>query len=458
MPGQGHPAFNEAFDGRGRPRPGYREVSEKLDSLDSGKAIAATRRFLEERGADFGEPGERQPFTVDPVPRIFARSEWELIKRGVSQRLRALNAFLADAYSAMRIVREGVIPSRVIETSVFLEPLARNGAYPVQASVYGPDLVRVGDGNFKVLEDNLRTPSGLAFARAARGARLAAMPIEAECEPVEPATRLLAKALAGFDMDRGPEGAALLTDGPCSPAWFEHRELAASLGLPLVTPDQLWVGHDRLVRFAGSGGEIRILYNRSSHETLRDPDGELNTLGQAIAGPLTAGTLRCVNAFGCGLADDKALHCYVENIIRFYLGEEPVIDSVRSFDLGEPQVRAEVLENLETLVTKPRKGFGGKGIVFGPDATSEEIDRIREAIEDSPESFTAQEVVTLSTHPTLSGSSIEQRRVDLRPFAFRFGDEVEVADCGLTRFASDPSDPIVNSSSGGGAKDTCILR
>lgn len=453
-------AWNEATDRGGTPRDGYGPI---LDALEEEGAATARERVaagLREAGVTFG--GRSYP--VDPVPRVIPAERWDRLARGLEQRTRAVRRFVEDAYGDRRAATAGIIPERVIDESEFLEPLAgdrlRSGSWTLIA---GPDLVQSPDGEFLVLEDNLRTPSGFVYAAVAREATVELpRPDGGLADPAE-ALDLLAATIRGAGGNAGSAGArsvAVLTDGPGAAAWFEHRLLAGQLGADLVTPDRLTSRDGRLFA-ATTRGEtaVDVLYNRSSQESLRDREGGLTSLGRVLADPIRTGALACVNPFGAGLADDKAVHRYLDRLIDFYLGESPVLRSVPGFDLGEPDQLQSALARLPELVVKPRFSFGGKGVMIGPRASAEQLRQAESEIRKDPAAFVAQEMVELSVHPTAVGEHFEPRRVDLRLWVAASGDlpdEVTTLPLGLTRFAADADEHVVNSTHGGGAKDTWI--
>jgi uncharacterized circularly permuted ATP-grasp superfamily protein len=365
---------------------------------------------------------------LDPVPRVIAAADWERLSAGLIQRVRALDAWCADVYGERRIVRDGVVPERVIETIDTLEPSLRGLTLPRWVGIAGLDVVRAPDGRFLVLEDNLRTPSGMAYTIAARAA-------------IEP---LLQPAVAPAPLDGlramlqsviGPGRAAVLTDGPDNAAYWEHQRLAELLEIPLVEPDGLDVE------------AVDVVYRRTDAWQL---DSEV--------GRLLNGRVRVVNSFGVGVGDDKLAHAYVEDMVRYYLGEEPLIASVRTFDLGREEVLAEALDRIEELVIKPRSGYGGEGVVICPHAEPADVERTRVAVRDAPADYIAQELVPLSEHATVIDGELVPRHVDLRPFVFLgLEGEASVLPGGLTRVALDEGTLVVNSSQNGGAKDTWIL-
>jgi uncharacterized circularly permuted ATP-grasp superfamily protein len=454
--------FDEAFDAAGRVRPLYAELIGTLSRLDVAELAESVAEARAERGVSFVVDGVEEAFDLDPVPRLIAASEWSLIARGLAQRVRALDLFVADVYSEQRIVAAGVLPGRALESCGHFEPrLVGLRAAPVRTGVAGPDVVRGASGRFGVLEDNVRTPSGVAYALAARQCLDAHLPrmLADGRRPIDDAASLLAATLRAA----APEGAGepvtvLLSDGPDNSAWFEHRHLARMLDIPIVSLDDLSVVAGRLeARVDGSRRRIDVVYRRTDEDRLTDADGALTDVGAMLIEPIENGTLTCVNAFGTGVADDKLVHTYVEDMVRFYLGEEPMLPSVRTYDPHMPEHRDVVLDRIDELVVKPRTGYGGHGVVVSPHACEEDVRAVAKAVDAEPEAFVAQETVMISTHPTVIGDRLEPRHVDLRPFVYLVGDEARVLPGGLTRVALDRGALVVNSSQRGGGKDTWVM-
>jgi uncharacterized circularly permuted ATP-grasp superfamily protein len=410
---------------------------EALGVAELAERVSAASRTT---GVSFG--GDR-PFHVDPVPRVFTADEWTALEAGLIQRVLALEAFVADVYGDQRIVAAGLVPARVIESCDHYDPrVAELPEPPVRIGVAGLDVVRDEMGVLRVLEDNLRTPSGLAFMQAARDSVSAAFP------------DLPARPLDGALPRLPGESAVLLSDGPSNSAWYEHQRLAARLGIPLVTLADLETVRGRL---RANGRPVDTVYRRTDEDRLSDEHGRLTDVGAALYEPLRAGTLTCVNGFGTGVADDKLVHAYVDGMIRFYLREEPLLPSVHTYDLADPACLQEVLDRLDELVIKPRTGHGGEGVVVGPHAKVADLRDLSHAIRRDPHDYIAQDTIMLSSHPTVIDGRLEPRHVDLRPFVFVGPDSAAVAPGGLTRVALDRGALVVNSSQRGGGKDTWVL-
>jgi carboxylate-amine ligase len=450
--------LDEAIDADGEARGVYEELIPALEQLDLAEAESEIRAHLKLQGCEFKGDEGAEEFHLDVVPRVIEREEWEELEAGLRQRARALNAFIVDAYSEQRIVRDGVVPARLIETAENLEAEMVGVEIPgPRAPVIGFDIVRGLDGRFRVLEDNCLNPSGIAYAMAARTATDAFVALQppAERRDIAYAVELLSDVLTAAAPGGDPEApGALISEGEENSAWFEHSMLAERLGIPVIHPDDLEVRRGKLYG-ASAGGrpvELRVLYLRDKLAKLRDDDGH-PTWQHALLEPLRRGNLGTVAAFGAGVADDKLTHAYSEELIRFYLGEEPILPIVPTYDLAEEEARAEAFERLAELVVKPRAELGGRGVIIGKVASAEEREEAKQQAREKPEDYIAQETVHLSTHPTFCGGGLEPRHIDLRAFAY--GDEI--APGGLTRVALEKGSLIVNSNQGGGAKDTWVL-
>ena len=477
---------DEAVDADGGVRAGYGPVAGALDELGAVGVAAAVGAMAQERrtrGVVFGSfvDGrlEERAFPQCPVPRVVPAADWAHLSLGVEQRTRALNAFLADVYRPggrrrtdadrdAEIVRAGVVPERVVSASPGHRPAAVGLAAEGQQriTVSGLDLLR-GPAGWVVLEDNLRVPSGIGYALANRDSGRAALPrlyAAAEAaglaDPFE-ATALLRAALA----DAAPPGCdgvprlGLLTDGRHNTAWFEHRLLAAAIGAVIATPDTLWPRPDGgvAVQVDGERRPVDVLYRRFDEVELAahlTPTGA--PVDVLVGEAVRAGKLALANVPGNGVADDKATYRYVPEMIRFYLGEEPVLDSVPTWVLADPADLAAVRDRLHELVVKPVDGYGGSGVVFGPLSSSAELARLRAEVAATPHRFVAQEPVHFSTAPTVVDGLVAPRHVDLRVLAVA-GSTTRALPAPLTRMALEEGSLLVNSSRGGGSKDTWIL-
>jgi uncharacterized circularly permuted ATP-grasp superfamily protein len=444
----------------------YEALLEAVTERGAGQVRDGLQDRMGREGVCFRNEHGRKPFRVDPVPRMIARSEWEAVERGLAQRANALDAFIRDAYSDQRIVEAGVVPERVVSGSRLYDSRLRGVEVPrgTYVHVYGPDLVRDAEGVLVVLEDNLRTPSGISYLLAIRDAMGEELG-EAELRGIQPLDGELG-GLGGALALAAPEGVddpsiAVLTDGEGSPAFYEHCEAARRVGAPLVTLDELEIEREVLYRRDDHGNRVRVdvIYRRTDEAALLDPEGGLTPVGEKLGRSVGAGTLGVANAFGAGVGDDKLTHAYAEAMIRFYLEEEPLLRSARTLDLGDAGQREEALARADELVFKVRNRAGGLGVVVDPaDDEGPGLDRIRAAVAEHPEDYVAQERVTLSSLPTVGeDDTFEPRRVDLRPFLFRSQTGWSAIPSGLTRFAPTPDSLVVNSTQGGGGKDTWVL-
>ena len=452
--------FDEDRDLDGNFRPGYEPTLAALAGTDLEQLRAAVEQQLADDGVMFGG----QPFVVDPVPRLLAAEEWANLERGLVQRTRALNHFLTDVYGERRIISAGIVDAATVDGAEGYEPDLRDrdhrGAPP--APIIGFDLVRDPEGRFLVLEDNLRTPSGVAYLVAARRALAAVLPHgPPRPRPVDPVIyellgavlRAAAPATAGAD-----PVIVLISDGPGNVAFYEHSCIAQALGIPLVTPGQLRTEKDTLhVLLDGGPRAVDVVYRRTDEDRVRDEHGQMTPIAELLTPAWLAGQIGLVNAFGNGVADDKLVHSHVEDFVRFYLEEEPLISSVPTRALDTPEAGRDAIERLPELVIKPRHGHGGTGVTIGSHADEDQLAIARSELERHPERYIAQPIVPLSRHPTVIEGRLEPRHVDLRPFAF-LAHEVELAPGGLSRVAFDAGEMVVNSSRNGGGKDTWVLE
>ena len=438
------PTYDDAFAPDGTVRPHARDVIALVRSRDPGTLGRELRGRLRERGIRFESVDGDDTWHVDPVPRVIPADEWQPLADGLGQRVRALNAFVADAYGERRIVAEGVMPARVLTTAEGFEP-AMCGVSPadgVWTAVGGLDIVRDADGRWQVLEDNVRTPSGIGYWIAAREATLELLQPEHAPHPIDAAATALRNVL-------GPGNAVVLTDGQDNSAYWEHAFLAERMDVPLVVPADLEVREGRLHL---GGTPVDAVYRRTNADEVD------STVGALLQPVVAAGEVKLVNCLGTGIADDKLVHAYVHDMIRFYLDETPLLDQVETFDLGVPETLERALEVFDELVIKDRGSYGGIGVVIVPHAERKDVDALREKVIASPEDYVAQRLVGLSTHPTEIDGVLAPRHVDLRPFVLMTApDDIAVLPGGMTRIALDEGALVVNSSQNGGAKDTWIL-
>jgi uncharacterized circularly permuted ATP-grasp superfamily protein len=458
-------AWDESFRDDGAARPHYEALLAALADADLEGIDAGVRHDLRSRGAAFRGAGGDQEFRVDIVPRLIESEEWADVERGIAQRLRALNAFLVDVYADQQIVHDGLVPKRVVTSAVHYEPDMHGVPVPrgVAANAAGLDLVRCEDGRLHVLEDNLRTPSGYTYLMAARDVLDERLPDAAshiDRESVIDTVEALGRALRAA----APEGVddpqlALLSDGPQNSAWWEHELIAHELVIPVVALEDLSFRGGRMyARVDDDERPLDVLYRRTDEDRLRDDYGRPTRIAEVLLEPMRAGAVTVFNAFGAGVADDKLTHAYVEEMIRYYLREEPVLPSVTTFDLDDPGMLARALDEVDDLVFKERSGEGGYGVTIFAHATDADQQALIGELRRRPQDFIAQRRVTLSTHPTLVDGRLVPRHVDLRPFALQGGDEVHVIPGGLTRVAFAEGALVVNSSQNGGGKDTWVLR
>jgi uncharacterized circularly permuted ATP-grasp superfamily protein len=469
------PFRDELFELDGTPRPAAQALVAELGRLGPQGLVEAGRRrdaIFMQQGITFETSGEsgashERPFPLDLVPRVLSGGEWRAIKRGLAQRIRALNHFVDDIYHAREIVREGLVPWRLVAGCPHFAR-AVHGIRPpggVYCHVAGCDLVRDSDGSWRVIEDNVRIPSGISYVLENRAAMARLVPelfASYRVRPVDHYPQLLLGALRSVAPSAESEATVVVwTPGPLNSAYFEHAFLARQMGVELVEASDLVVRDDVLYMRTTRGLErVHAVYRRIDDDFVDPlefmPDSLLGVPGLVRA--YRAGSVAIANAFGTGVADDKAIYCFVPEMIRFYLGEEPILENVRTYLLSDREVREHVLERLGELVVKPTGESGGKGVMIGPHAGEAEIARMDALIRAHPERWIAQDVVRLSTVPTVAADgSLHPRHVDLRPFAV-FGERIDIVPGGLTRVALEEGSMIVNSSRGGGSKDTWVLE
>jgi uncharacterized circularly permuted ATP-grasp superfamily protein len=465
-----HPgvAFDEMVDAGGSVRPSYSAVYATLQQSTPAelKGIAeALASNYTQAGVTFDVGGVERPFPLDLVPRVIAAAEWDTIETGVAQRVRAMEAFLDDVYSDAKVIADGVVPSQLITTSAHYHRVVW-GVRPsngVRIHVAGVDLIRTPEGDVRVLEDNFRVPSGVSYVMTNRTAMITALPDAFAHQRIRSVAdypaRLLSALRKSSPVTDDPN-IVVLTPGVYNSAYFEHTLLARTMGVELVEGRDLECRRGKVFMRTTAGlRRVDVIYRRLDDDFL-DPvffrsDSMLGVPG--LVNAVRTGGVALANAIGNGVADDKLIYTYVPDLIRYYLHEDPIIANVDTWRLEEDEAREEVLDRLHELVVKPVDGSGGKGIVIGPRASREELDALRARVIADPRGWIAQPVVQLSTVPTLIDDVLRPRHVDLRPFAVNNGDSIYVLPGGLTRVALPEGELVVNSSQGGGSKDTWVL-
>jgi uncharacterized circularly permuted ATP-grasp superfamily protein len=468
-------AYDEMFRAPGRPRSHYRQLYSRLLNQPSGEL----RRSKQEADQSFfnqgitftvygRSEGTERIFPHDLLPRIIPSAEWEVIERGLKQRIIALNLFLKDVYHERRILKDGVIPGEVIYTCRHFRRQMRGVrvSRDVYVSICGTDLIRTPDGRFVVLEDNLRVPSGVSYMLTSRKVMKQIFPtLFRKCgvRPIEQYSQALLSTLRAL----APEGRSnptivLLTPGVYNSAYFEHTYLARQMGIEMVEGRDLAV-HDNYVYMRTTSGlqRVDVIYRRVDDDFLDPlafrPDSSLGSAG--LFNAYRCGNVVLANALGTGVADDKAIYAYVPEIIRYYLSEEPILDNVETFLMTDEAQRNHVCGNLDRYVVKAVGESGGYGMLIGPHSTAEQREEFRLRILDDPRNYIAQPTLSLSTAPCfVDNERIEPRHIDLRPYVLYGGDEVTVVPGGLTRVALRKGSLVVNSSQGGGSKDTWVLQ
>ncbi|QEO08968.1 circularly permuted type 2 ATP-grasp protein [Protaetiibacter larvae] len=466
---KGSPPWDEMFASADAARDPYREIHAALARMTQdelrGRTEALANSYLAQ-GVTFDFAGEERPFPLDAVPRVIEQAEWAGVEAGVKQRVKALEAFLSDVYGTQRAVLDGVIPAGLISSSSHFhrEAAGIEPANGVRIQVSGIDLIRDEAGTWRVLEDNVRVPSGVSYVISNRRVMAQTLPelfVSMRVRPVGDYPQRLLGALRAS----APEGVedptvVVLTPGVYNSAYFEHTLLARLMGVELVEGRDLFCSGGRVyMRTTAGPTRVDVIYRRVDDEFL-DPlqfraDSMLGSPGLMLAARL--GNVTIANAIGNGVADDKLVYTYLPDLIRYYLSEEPLLPNVQTWRLEEAGALEEVLDRLDELVVKPVDGSGGKGLVVGPDASREELDQLRTRLQRDPRGWIAQPVVQLSTIPTLVDDGLRPRHADLRPFAVNDGSDIWVLPGGLTRVALPEGQLVVNSSQGGGSKDTWIV-
>lgn len=463
--------YDELFDEDNRVRPSCRMLEDWLIKSDED-LLAEKRReadvLFQRLGITFNVYGEDQgadrliPF--DLIPRVISASDWQRMQAGLRQRVQALNRFLFDIYHDFDIIRAGVINAEQVFANPQYQPGMQNLKLPrnLYSHIAGIDLIRHNDGDFYVLEDNLRCPSGVSYMLENRRMMMRLFPelfAQAPVAPVEHYPALLGETLRAASLKPNPT-VVVLTPGRFNSAYFEHAFLARQMGIELVEGADLFIRQNRVYMKTTIGPQqVDVIYRRIDDDFLDplagNPDSMLGVPGLYAA--YRSGNVVLANAMGTGVADDKSIYPYVPDMIRFYLGEEPILKNVPTWQCRKPKDLQYVLDNLPDLVVKETQGAGGYGMLIGPRASKKELSHFRTLLKARPENYIAQPTLSLSTCPTFVDEGVAPRHLDLRPFVLS-GKKVQMVPGGLTRVALKAGSLVVNSSQGGGTKDTWVLE
>jgi len=473
---QGNAAnYDEMFDASGNVRPAYAAFRGWFDEQDPSwlkRQDIEAERFFRRTGITFNvygnDAGEERLIPFDMIPRIITAAEWRKLTRGIEQRVRALNAFLHDLYHRQEIVRSGRLPRRLLEhNEAFLAEMV--GFTPpggIYTHIVGIDLVRTGPDEFMVLEDNARTPSGVSYMLENRETMMAMFPelfSRVAVRPVQDYPQRLARSLAACapPATSGRPVVAVLTPGVYNSAYFEHSFLADQMGAELVEGSDLRVVDGRIMMRTTRGYQpVDVLYRRVDDEFLDpltfNPTSVLGVPG--IMDVYRAGGVTIANAPGTGIADDKAIYSFMPEIVEFYTGEKPILKNVPTWRCAEPEALKYVLDNLADLVVKEVHGSGGYGMLIGPTSSKKEIEAFAKKLRARPDNYIAQPTLSLSTTPIFTKAGLAPRHVDLRPFVLVSPNGIDITPGGLTRVALKKGSLVVNSSQGGGTKDSWVLE
>lgn len=465
-------AYDEMFDRALEPRPHYHTLARRLQTISPGefwRRKTMTDLSMRQDGVGFTvyrqEEGIERIWPMDPVPRIIPAAEWQHIEQGLTQRLTALNLFLQDIYHDQLILHDRIIDPRLVYNAAFFRPEFMDAVVPkgIYIHVCGTDLIRDADGRYLVLEDNARTPSGVSYMLHNRQVLKRVFPQLFEQHDVR-ATDDYPAALLDVLKHIAPAAAAdptvvLLTPGIFNSAYFEHSFLAQRMGIELVEGRDLLIDQNRVFMRTTRGLQrVDVIYRRIDDDYLDPltfrPESSLGVPG--LVNAYRAGKVALANSIGTGIADDKGVYPFVPDMIRYYLKQDPILPNVETFRAAEPSQRSHILANLESLVVKKVNESGGYGMLIGPASTATQREDFRALIQANPRDYIAQPTIQLSTHPTFVDGKLEGRHVDLRPFIL-CGEKIVVVPGALTRVALPKGSLVVNSSQGGGSKDTWVL-
>jgi uncharacterized circularly permuted ATP-grasp superfamily protein len=464
--------FDEYFDSQHVARPGTEVLVQRVNAVPSEELLQrqqAAERVLYRMGITFAvygdEQGTEKIFPFDILPRIVSSNEWQTIEQGLKQRIEALNLFVSDVYDEQRIIRDGVIPRELLESARSYRPVCRGLRPPrgIWCHITGTDLIRDRDGRIYVLEDNLRCPSGVSYVLQNRQVMKRSVPQIFEASRVRPVVDYPSHLLSTLEhLAPGPWSsptAVVLTPGIYNSAYYEHSFLAQQMGVELVEGRDLVVRDGSVYMRTTSGFQrVDVIYRRIDDDFL-DPEVFRSDSVLGVPGLFDVyrqGHVALANAPGTGIADDKALYAYVEKMIRYYLDQDAILPNVPTFLCSEQDQRKHVLENLDKLVVKAVNESGGYGMLIGPSASSKERETFAGLIQQNPRNYIAQPTLSLSRVPTIIDGNLEGRHVDLRPYIL-YGEQIYVLPGGLTRVALRKGSLVVNSSQGGGSKDTWVI-
>ncbi|MCZ6673627.1 MAG: circularly permuted type 2 ATP-grasp protein [Verrucomicrobia bacterium] len=465
--------FDEMFETNGQIRPHYQVLGDRIKELYLDDLVEKQQRldqsFLEQ-GITFtvynNDAGTERIFPFDLIPRIIPKDEWRLLEQGLVQRITALNLFLYDIYHEQNILNNGTVPRELVMSAPHFRPEMMGVDVPqdVYIHICGTDLIRDDQGNYLVLEDNGRCPSGVSYMLENRAAMKRAFPNLYSDSQVQPVDIYPDELLAAL-RHTAPQGkvnptCVLLTPGVYNSAYFEHAFLAREMGIEIVEGQDLIASNGFIYMRTTKGLErVDVIYRRIDDEFL-DPTVFRKDSLLGVPGLIDAyrrGNVTLANAIGTGVADDKVLYYYVPRIIEYYLDQEPILQSVPTYLASVEEDRKYILDNLESLVVKAANEAGGYGMLMGPTASKKEIEKFRKLVSENPRNYIAQPVVSLSRHPTVIDGELYGRHVDLRPYVL-YGEKVSIIPGGLTRVALVKGSLVVNSSQGGGSKDTWVLH
>ena len=467
-------AYDEMFAGDGDLHGHYQPLMSHFRSLPreelQRKKQAADLSFLNQ-GITFTvygrNEGTERIFPYDLLPRVITAREWDRVERGLKQRITALNLFLKDIYNEGRILKDGIVPREIVYSCKQFRRhmIGLNVPRNVYIAVVGTDLIRLEDGEFVVLEDNLRVPSGVSYMLTNRRVMKRTFPnlfSRYNVRPIEQYTQLLLGTLRSLAPEGRPEpNIVLLSPGVFNSAYYEHAYLARQMGIELVEGRDLST-HDNIVYMRTTSGlrQVDVIYRRVDDDFIDPlsfrPDSMLGVAG--LFNAYRAGNVTLANAFGTGVADDKAIYAFVPSIIKYYLDEDPILNNVKTYLMSEEKERKYVLENLDKMVVKAVGESGGYGMLIGPQSSAAQREEFAQKIQADPRNYIAQPTITFSRAPCLIGDGFEARHVDLRPYVLYGSDKVSIVPGGLTRVALTKGSLVVNSSQGGGSKDTWVLN